>query len=458
MGRQKMAYACKFSMLLMLVAVASALTIESSTKDDLLQCESIVKNWAASSLIDGVQGDKLKLRDLLFFLHVPRTGGRTYFQCFLRKLYTSDLECPRSYDKLRFDPSQPNCRLMATHDDYSIMSKLPKESTSVVTILRNPVDRVFSTYEFSVEVAARFLIHPNLTSATQITGRLRPKARGVSTLDIWPWKYLVPWMREDLFGRVAGLTNNSCLAESHKVRHCVRKHPVLGQHVLDVAKKRLDNMLYVGLTEEHKESAAMFANVVGVQVLSLLEALNSRTNQAVNNRTELTSSFPESEHDSSNQLRDSIDGQKLRETPSVKKIETADENTTVVKLMEAYEACISSLRKSQASRRVSSLKRISPANFSKEARLQVPETLLQQILLLNSLDVELYKHAQNIFAQQRKHFMQKLDTVEIQESMPSNSSGHYAQKAFWLAVTTVFVVLIIVLFVTSRRRTSKLKV
>ncbi|XP_058101740.1 protein-tyrosine sulfotransferase-like isoform X2 [Magnolia sinica] len=499
MGRQKMAYACKFSMLLMLVAVASALTIESSTKDDLLQCESIVKNWAASSLIDGVQGDKLKLRDLLFFLHVPRTGGRTYFQCFLRKLYTSDLECPRSYDKLRFDPSQPNCRLMATHDDYSIMSKLPKESTSVVTILRNPVDRVFSTYEFSVEVAARFLIHPNLTSATQITGRLRPKARGVSTLDIWPWKYLVPWMREDLFGRrearklgkvmgirkrsysydmediviplpafvndplaheiihngatfqVAGLTNNSCLAESHKVRHCVRKHPVLGQHVLDVAKKRLDNMLYVGLTEEHKESAAMFANVVGVQVLSLLEALNSRTNQAVNNRTE-------SEHDSSNQLRDSIDGQKLRETPSVKKIETADENTTVVKLMEAYEACISSLRKSQASRRVSSLKRISPANFSKEARLQVPETLLQQILLLNSLDVELYKHAQNIFAQQRKHFMQKLDTVEIQESMPSNSSGHYAQKAFWLAVTTVFVVLIIVLFVTSRRRTSKLKV
>jgi hypothetical protein len=21
-------------------------------------------------------------------------------------------------------------------------------------------------------------------------------------LDIWPWKYLVPWMREDLFARV----------------------------------------------------------------------------------------------------------------------------------------------------------------------------------------------------------------------------------------------------------------
>lgn len=82
------------------------------------------------------------------------------------------------------------------------MSKLPNEKTSVVTILRNPVDRVFSTYEFSIEVAARFLVHPNLSSATQMAGRVRSKTSGVSTLDIWPWKYLVPWMRADLFARV----------------------------------------------------------------------------------------------------------------------------------------------------------------------------------------------------------------------------------------------------------------
>lgn len=84
-----------------------------------------------------------------------------------------------------------------------MMSKLPKEKTSVVTILRNPVDRVFSTYEFSVEVAARFLIHPNLTSVARMNRRIRRNnTNGISTLDIWPWKYLVPWMREDLFARV----------------------------------------------------------------------------------------------------------------------------------------------------------------------------------------------------------------------------------------------------------------
>lgn len=98
--------------------------------------------------------------------------------------------------------SKPNCRLLVTHDDYSMMSKLPREKTSVVTILRNPLDRVFSAYEFSVEVAARFLVHPNLTSAKQMALRIRSKTKGVSTLDIWPWKYLVPWMRDDLFARV----------------------------------------------------------------------------------------------------------------------------------------------------------------------------------------------------------------------------------------------------------------
>ncbi|CAF1861609.1 unnamed protein product, partial [Brassica napus] len=68
--------------------------------------------------------DKRSLQDLLFFLHVPRTGGRTYFHCFLRTLYDNAEECPRSYDKLHFDPRKQKCKLLATHDDYSLMSKL----------------------------------------------------------------------------------------------------------------------------------------------------------------------------------------------------------------------------------------------------------------------------------------------------------------------------------------------
>uniref|UniRef100_A0A2N9HPM4 Sulfotransferase n=1 Tax=Fagus sylvatica TaxID=28930 RepID=A0A2N9HPM4_FAGSY len=493
-------------MLLTLLGFASILVNASFVKSDFGYCERVVKRWAFFSLDREVKEDRHTLRDLLFFLHVPRTGGRTYFHCFLKKLYSSSLECPRSYDKLRFDPSKPKCRLLVTHDDYSMMSKLPSQGTSVVTILRNPVDRVFSTYEFSVEVAARFLVHPNLTSATQMAGRLRAKTKGVSTLGYmamevfgslderrplcsaqiappvlvrvrwrvrsWVQDLLVilftpkgfPLMTtasvvsldcimrdarrqrgsidiksniaydmEDIVMplheyindpaahdivhngatfQVAGLTNNSYLAESHEVRRCVQKYKILGEHVLQVAKKRLDDMLYVGLTEEHRESATMFANVVGSQVISQLRASNMSMESVADNKSEQSPSFSDSEPDN-NDHQNSTSDQNAGQLASNENGEATKENMTVGELMGAYEDCISSLRKAQARRRTASLQRISPANFSKEARLQVPEVLLEQIRSLNNLDLELYKYAQDIFEKRHKHTMEKLVTALV---------------------------------------------
>lgn len=43
-----------------------------------------------------------------------------------------------------------------------------------------------------------------------------------------------------------------------------------------------------------------------------------------------------------------------------------------------------------------------------QARLRVPETVLREIESLNSLDVQLFKHAQYIFANEHKHMVQKV--------------------------------------------------
>ncbi|KAI3705470.1 hypothetical protein L1987_75708 [Smallanthus sonchifolius] len=463
-----MDHALRLALLLLLLVKVHP----SSNAYDFEHCTNTVKQWASSSLhSDSKDGHILK--DLLFFLHVPRTGGRTYFYCFLKKLYSSSLECPRSYDKLHFDPRKRNCRLLATHDDYSIMSKLPKEKTSVVTLFRSPIERVFSSYEFSIEVAARFLVHPNITSASKTSAHLRLKKGVISTLEIWPWKYLVPWMMEDLFSRrdarkikgppytygndsynmkeivmpldefinhpvaldiihngatfqVAGLTNNSNKWEVHEVRHCVMTHQTLGKYVLEVAKKRLDGMLYVGLTEDHKESATMFANLVGSQVISQLVASNPVTEAGNNTLT----------------------------------VEAQSENMTVGKLMETYETCVSKLRSSQSKRRVNSFKRISPANFTKEARLHVSEAILKKITLLNSLDVELYKHARKIFSRQRQFMDQKLLDSDRPERWQMMHSKNYIGFTWEILYFILFIVLLffIYLYVNARRRISKLKI
>lgn len=483
----------------LLLVLVSRFVDVSSSEDEFVKCQSVVRKWAGVSLNEQVKEDKHTLQDLLFFLHVPRTGGRAYFHCFLRKLYASYLECPRSYDKLRFDPSKPNCRLMVTHDDYSMISRLPKEKTSVVTILRKPVERVLSTYEFSVEVAARFLVHPNLTSATQMIARVRRKTTGVSTLDIWPWKYLVPWMREDLFARrdgrrrgdfregngpynmegivmplheyindpvaheiihngatfqVAGLTNNSCSEEAHKVRQCVKKYQSLGESVLHVAKKRLDDMLYVGLTENHKGSATMFAKVVGGQILSQMHAWNSTAEKFGSSEAEPGLSVADSEHDSDH-LQNGTNEVEANKTSSMESAETRNETMTVEQLMESYKVCTSSLRKAQSRRRISSLKRVTPANFSNEARLQIPDVVLQQIISLNRLDVELYKHAQDLYAQQEKHLVEKL--AEAESYRNEFISSYTALSSCGIFVVVPLLALIFVV-VKVRRRTSKLKI
>ncbi|XP_075513597.1 protein-tyrosine sulfotransferase isoform X4 [Primulina tabacum] len=435
----------KLGIILLLLLSVSIKETVSAIADNYEQCEHIVKKWASSSLDSDVRGDKHELRDLLFFLHIPRTGGRTYLHCFLKKLYSNSLECPRSYDKLRFNP--------------------------------------------------------------RMVKRVRGKTSGVSTLDIWPWKYLVPWMREDLFARrdarklkggayletnnpydmedilmplheyinnpisqdiihngatfqIAGLTNNSYFVEAHDIRHCVFKHKSLGEYVLKVAKKRLDDMLYVGLTEKHRESATMFANVVGAQVISQHLASGSSTDVASNDDSEQSSSLSDARHDANNQGNDAH--QMLKNISSTRQDEVGHKNLTVGKLMEAYESCISTLRNTQAERRVNSLKRISPANLTKEARLMVPEALIQEITLLNSLDVELYNYAHDIFTKQQSHMMQSMAYAEkVESTFNSSDYADFYGPPSWkfpslLAISGFLLFLFIFIFLSSRR-TSKIK-
>ncbi|MCO5577704.1 hypothetical protein L7F22_031536 [Adiantum nelumboides] len=402
------------------------------------KCIVAVKTWgekALNEISELAEDHHTQLKELLYFLHVPRTGGRTYHQCLLRHLYPKEQHCDRSYDKLRFNSSN-HCKLLVNHDDYSILTRLPAESTSIVTNIRHPVDRIFSAYEFSVEVGSRFLASnlrrkPNTTKTSRVNGS--------STLSIWPWSNLVPWMRDDLFEReklrlsggadplplgfsnydassfvmplhefihqpmvvdilhngatfqVAGLTNNSYIKEAGKIRNCVIDYPDLGLQILNVAKRRIDKMIFVGLTDKHEESAKLFAHVVGGQIFPLGQPIESDLRNDVPEHTDLTLSKagvldPSSSTSQVPDLQSS--------SPPVA------ENLTVYGLIERYEKCSGRLRRTQVQRRITSLKHSLPVNFSNEARKEVPEDVLDSIRQMNALDLELYAYAQQRFRSQ----------------------------------------------------------
>ena len=136
---------------------------------------------------------------MLFFLHIPRTAGRTYHSCFLKLAHPPSKRCAKSYDVLRLNVSTGSCGLLSSHDDYSATDFLPPEA-AIVTQLRDPVGRVLSAYEFAVEVAARVLTRPkNYTADPQKT----------NTRDVWPWSVLVPIVEEDMLKRVSLRTRSS---------------------------------------------------------------------------------------------------------------------------------------------------------------------------------------------------------------------------------------------------------
>ncbi|KAG6494271.1 hypothetical protein ZIOFF_049292 [Zingiber officinale] len=154
--------------------------------------------------------------------------------------------------------------------------------------------------------------------------------------------------------------------------------------------------------------------------------------------------------------------------------EPGRENMTVGKLIEAYEKCNSNLRKFQTTRHTMSLKRISPVKFSKkflrakhvrklyfQARRSVPASILDQIQYLNSLDVELYKHAQDIFRRQEKHVVQNDDkgNLKAQEELQTSGCGSLFSCLPWkiLSIIAFLAVIVLAILVTKRRRAGKLK-
>ena len=133
---------------------------------------------------------------LIFFLHVPRTAGKTYSSCFLKPSHPPSKRCHPSYDLLSYNISTPNCVTLNSHDDMSISQYFPPHAATIMQ-LRKPEDRIISIYEFATEVAARKV---NQTQAQVVLSLFKTPPGGgpVNTMHVWPWSKLVLWFHNDM--------------------------------------------------------------------------------------------------------------------------------------------------------------------------------------------------------------------------------------------------------------------
>ena len=187
----------KLSLCVCALCIAGSYTVlsESLLKDVSDDCQQALYAFGKEHRAASGQGN-VNPHHMLYFLHIPRTAGRTYGACFLKQAWPPSRRCAKSYDVLRLNTSVPDCGLLSSHDDYSVVQYLPSDA-AIATQLRNPVDRVLSMYEFAVEVAARSLV---IEAPDKDPNK-------VNTQNVWPWSLLVPFIREDFTKRVCAITS-----------------------------------------------------------------------------------------------------------------------------------------------------------------------------------------------------------------------------------------------------------
>lgn len=154
---------------------------------DVQRCEELATTWVSEQRADYERRRQQDAEgeDFLFFLHVPRTAGRSFHFCFLKTCFDAKAACENQYNGVKIDPSDAKCKFLATHDDYSLVQRFPKQPR-VVMMLRKPSARLISAYEFAVEVSARtFGVEPSISANTTKLG-LR-----IQTRDVWPWTFLI---------------------------------------------------------------------------------------------------------------------------------------------------------------------------------------------------------------------------------------------------------------------------
>jgi hypothetical protein len=176
-------------MFVILTAVVSSASAENTCRD-LLQKFRHQPFQQNSSPYTG--------SNMLFFLHIPRTAGGT-LNCLLRAAFAPQLRCPTAYKTLPGASILQNCTFVASHDDFSVMQRLPP-GAAVITELRDPEDRVLSAYEFAIEQAAQRI---NKTEQQQTPPHLSEALAMSLTEDVWPWNYLVPFFVADMMPRVS---------------------------------------------------------------------------------------------------------------------------------------------------------------------------------------------------------------------------------------------------------------
>ena len=209
----------------------------------------------------------LNKRQPLFFIHIGKTAGVS-LEHILNQHFPEKKICPYYYDLDFVDhAAEPlNYTLFYGHNWYYTLEVMPK-NTQPITILRDPVKRLLSSYEHILR-DRNHTHHQLINSNTQ------------SPVDFLEHDYIKKLFSNahtrvlgtdyDLKGMLTKVANGGISKEhAHAQLTEFRLNSQADAAMLDRAKARLREMPVFGLTEKFAESVQRIASIMNISVDSI---------------------------------------------------------------------------------------------------------------------------------------------------------------------------------------------
>lgn len=193
---------------------------------------------------------------MLYFLHIPKTGGRTLYH-YLSKQFplNNQLHFHTWKELLNNNPQNfENVELITGHFGYGIYHILPKKP-DYITFLRNPVDRTISFYHHMCCRRFENIFVPNNWEIplNGLEGLLEDKEK--------KWLFSNNMSRHlavDL--NIPEITNNKQFLYESEPKFV---KPDNYKDLLEIAKKNLLEFKFFGLLEKFDDSLKMLNQIMG---------------------------------------------------------------------------------------------------------------------------------------------------------------------------------------------------
>ncbi|NET50222.1 MAG: sulfotransferase family protein, partial [Merismopedia sp. SIO2A8] len=175
------------------------------------------------------------------FVHIPKTAGTT-MSAILESRFDHKRICPTPYwRELKLMPPEQlkDYQLFRGHFPYSVSELIPKTPV-FITMLRDPIERVISAYEF---MKTCIIMHPNAQ-------KVQEKARTLSLKD---------YVRDP---EVNGVVNSQTIMVAGREIQDISV-PATDSKWLEIAKENLQTFAWVGITEQFWQSVGVLSYQFG---------------------------------------------------------------------------------------------------------------------------------------------------------------------------------------------------